>query len=205
MAFEVDQIYLSMTEHEQWSGRDTGVYHTANVYTVEGVLDEYGNPRLLSIGQLVMALCLQRAYLLEYGDVDPVTKKKRELGIIDYMQQIEDNSEQLEKMTNIENEILAGDVNMSSKTLVYKGETYTYYRFLADEIGVDDVPTGIVNKDSTALISAMESKMDEMNSLSQKTMIELQSKTNKRDQTYDMISNVLKSINTILTATSNNM
>ena len=70
---------------------------------------------------------------------------------------------------------------------------------------MDDFPSGKVSKDSTALISAMESKMDEKNSISQKTMIELQSLTNKRDQTYDMISNSLKSINTVLTATSNNM
>jgi len=192
MAFEVDQIYLSMTEHELWSGRDRGVYHTANVYTVEGVLDAEGNPRLLSIGQLVMALCLQRAASLETD-------------IIKKMNEIEGTSEQLECMTKIENDILAGEINMSSTTLVYKNETYTYYRFLAEVMEVDDVPTGNVNKDSTALISAMESKMDEKNSISQKTMIELQSQTNKRDQTYDMISNALKSINTILTATSNNM
>ena len=36
-------------------------------------------------------------------------------------------------------------------------------------------------------------------------MIELQSITNKRDQAYDMISNILKSFNTILTATVNNI
>ena len=47
--------------------------------------------------------------------------------------------------------------------------------------------------------------MDENNTFSQKTMIELQSQTNKRDQAYDMISNSLKSINTVLVDTANNM
>ena len=187
MAIGVDQIYLSMTSPE------TGEYLTANVYTVDGVCEADGvTPRLLSIGQLVMALCLKRAATLESD-------------IIKKMNSIETVSEQLELMTKIESDILAGDVNMSSKTVSYKGETYTYYRFLSDVMEIEDVPSGTVNKDSAALISAIESKMDENNSFSQKTMIELQSQTNKRDQTYDLISNALKSVNTVLTATSNNM
>ena len=187
MAIGVDQIYLSMTSPE------TGAYLTANVYTVDGVYEPDGvTPRLLSIGQLVMALCLKRAASLETD-------------IIQKMNEIESVSEQLELMTKIESDILAGDVNMGSKTVSYKGETYTYYRFLTEVMEMDSVPSGVVNKDSTALISAIESKMDENNSFSQKTMIELQSQTNKRDQTYDLISNALKSVNTVLTATSNNM
>ena len=187
MAFGVDQIVLSMTSH------DTGEYLTANVYTVDGVYEPDGvTPRLLSIGQLVMALCLQRAATLE----NDIVKK---------MNQIESVSEQLELMTKIENDILAGDVKMKSKTLVYKGTTYTYYAFLTEVMEVDNVPMGKANKDSTELITGIESKMDENNTLSQKTMIELQSQTNKRDQTYDMISNSLKSINTVLVGTVNNM
>ena len=163
MAIGVDQILLSMTSP------DTGEYLTANVYTVDGVYEPDGvTPRLLSIGQLVMALCLKRA-------------------------------------ASLETDILASDVNMSSKTLSYKGTTYTYYAFLTEIMEVDNVPTGKANKDSTELITGIESKMDENNTLSQKTMIELQSQTNKRDQTYDMISNSLKSINTVLVGTVNNM
>ncbi|MBR4675180.1 MAG: hypothetical protein IKP00_12005, partial [Victivallales bacterium] len=47
------------------------------------------------------------------------------------------------------------------------------------------------------LISDIESKMDSLNSFSQQKMIELQSETNKRDQAYDMITNILKSMNTV--------
>ena len=187
MAIGVDQIYLSMTSPE------TGEYLTANVYTVDGVYEPDGvTPRLLSIGQLVMALCLKRAASLETD-------------IIRKMNQIESVSEQLELMTKIENDILAGDVNMSSKTLSYKGRTYTYYAFLTEVMEVDNVPSGTANKNSTELITGIESKMDENNTLIQKTMIELQSQTNKRDQSYDMISNILKSLNTVLTGNVNNM
>ena len=47
--------------------------------------------------------------------------------------------------------------------------------------------------------------MDEKNTFSQQKMIELQSLTNKRDQSYDMISNVLKSLNTTIIGNINNM
>jgi hypothetical protein len=60
MAIGVDQIYLSMTNP------DTGGYLTGDVYTVDGVYEADGvTPRILSIGQLVMAICLQRAAELE--------------------------------------------------------------------------------------------------------------------------------------------
>ena len=187
MAIGVDGIVLSMKSPE------TGEYLTANVYTVDGVY-EPGTTELrrLSIGQLVMALCLKRAASLETD-------------IISKMNQIESVSEQLELMTKIETDILVSSIDMSSKTVSYQGTTYTYYWFLTEVMGIDDVPTGTASKDSTELLTNIESKMDENNSLSQKTMIELQSQTNKRDQTYDMISNSLKSINTVLVGTANNM
>ena len=67
-----------------------------------------------------------------------------------------------------------------------------------------DVPTGFADGSNTDLITLIESKMDEKNSFSQQKMIELQSLTNKRDQSYDMISNILKSLNTTMTGIVNN-
>ena len=62
-----------------------------------------------------------------------------------------------------------------------------------------------MNKDNANFINDLEQAMDARNSINQRTMIELQSATNKRDQSYDMISNILKSLNTVLTGTVNNM
>jgi hypothetical protein len=72
------------------------------------------------------------------------------------------------------------------------------------DMDADVVPTGNVNADSTDFLTALESKMDEKNTFSQQAMIELQSLTNKRDQAYDMVSNVLKSVNTVLVGIANN-
>ncbi len=55
------------------------------------------------------------------------------------------------------------------------------------------------------LITEIESKMDSLNSFSQQKMIELQSETNKRDQAYDMITNILKSLNTVQVGIANNI
>ena len=70
---------------------------------------------------------------------------------------------------------------------------------------IENVPRGTANADSTDLLTAIEAKMDAKNTFSQQTMIELQSLTAKRDQSYDMISNVLKSLSTVMTANVNNM
>ena len=211
MAIGVDQIYLSMTSPE------TGEYLTANVYTVDGVYDVNGELRLLSIGQLIMALCLQRAAELENGKFDPDTGDMIDKGIVGrrhpktgvyqngLMDDIEDTSEQLELMTKIETETLDGTVNLSNTYLTYKGVSYSYYRFLTEIVDMSDVPGGNVDPSSSDFLSSLESEMDSKNSFSQQTMIELQSKTNKRDQAYDMISNALKSLNTVMVGNANNM
>ena len=62
-----------------------------------------------------------------------------------------------------------------------------------------------VSTSTDQLITDIESKMDSLNSFSQEKMIELQSETNKRDQAYDMITNILKSMNTVQVGIVNNM
>ena len=55
------------------------------------------------------------------------------------------------------------------------------------------------------LITDIESKMDSLNSFSQQKMIELQSETNKRDQSYDLVTNIIKSLNTVEVGIVNNI
>ncbi|MBR0197323.1 MAG: hypothetical protein IJQ34_04250 [Kiritimatiellae bacterium] len=191
MAIGVDSFDLSMVSPE------TGRFLSANFYTVEGVTNVDGTLRELSIGQLVMAICLKRAAELETN-------------IIALMEEMNDTSAKLEKMTEIENVLLAYGVYMSDITkngVVYNGTNYTCCDFLVTIVGMSssDVPSGHVTADSTDFITALEAKMDEMNSFSQQKMIELQSLTNKRDQSYDMISNILKSLNTTMIGNVNNM
>ena len=168
---------------------------TANYYTVPGVTYPDGTPRALSIGQLVMALCLQRATELEAE-------------IIKIVEDLNRTSEDLERLTEIETAIVnATDSSVDLKNTKLKGTDISYYDFLTKsdyKIGLTGVPE-TANSSSSQLITDIEAKMDSHNSFSQQTMIDLQSQTAKRDQSYDMISNILKSLNTTLMTNVNNM
>ena len=96
MSFATQQIELSMCSPQ------TGLPLTANVYTIEGVTDD-GAPRLMSIGQLVMAICLQRASNLEDQ-------------IIGVMETINSNSLLLETLTSIEETLVAVGTTRSTQT-----------------------------------------------------------------------------------------
>ena len=168
---------------------------TANYYTVEGVTNPDGSPRALSIGQLVMALCLQRATELEAE-------------IIKIVEDLNKTSEDLERLTEIESAIVnATDSSVNLKTTKLTGTDILYYDFLTNSeygMGLKNVPE-TANSSSEQLITDIEAKMDSHNSFSQQTMIDLQSQTAKRDQSYDMISNILKSLHTTLMTNVNNM
>ena len=190
MAIGTVEFDLSMVSPE------SGEFLTARTYTVEGVENADGSLRQLSIGQLVMAICLNRA-------------SKLEADIIALMEEMSATSAQLAALTDIENDILDGGANMdniNTSHVTYDGQNYTFYDFLVNvmKFSASDVPTGFVDASNTDLITLIESKMDEKNSFSQQKMIELQSLTNKRDQSYDMISNILKSLNTTMTGIVNN-
>ena len=190
MAIGTVEFDLSMVSPQ------SGEFLTARAYTVEGVENADGSLRQLSIGQLVMAICLNRA-------------AKLEADIIALMEEMSATSAQLAALTDIENDILDGGANMdniNTSHVTYDGQDYTFYDFLVNVMGFSpsDVPTGFADGSNTDLITLIESKMDEKNSFSQQKMIELQSLTNKRDQSYDMISNILKSLNTTMTGIVNN-
>ncbi len=158
--FTVSQIDLTMKDPT------TDQLLTANVYTVPGV---NGN-QPISIGGLVMALCLARATELEKS-------------IIDIMKEMEETSADLEHLTSAEEKVIDGR---------------------SGAITPDE--WSVLNKYGiSANVSDIESTMDSLNSFSQQIMIELQSQTNKRDQAYDMVANILKSLNTTLVGTVNNL
>ena len=87
----------------------------------------------------------------------------------------------------------------------YKTDILNYVQTLGWQAsGISD-PDSYLPSSTDELITQIESKMDSLNSFSQQKMIELQSLTNKRDQSYDMISNILKSLNTTMVGNVNNM
>ena len=185
--------------------QDTGRYMTANVYTVDGVKDADGSLRQLSIGQLVMAICLQRA-------------SEMETSIISLMEKLNETSAQLADLTKIEQAVVdefaantsAHSYNLNNVSVSTATNAVTLLRELgiinANQTAVSTKAT-LANSEirDTDFITAIEAKMDEKNSFSQQNMIELQSLTNKRDQSYDLVSAMLKSLNTTISCHLNNM
>ena len=203
MGFTVDTFDLSLRNPE------TGLPLTANIYFVDGVKDATGAPRPLSIGQLVMALCLNRASTLEAN-------------VIALMEEMNQVSAELETMTEVEQAVVDYYADapsnraytLSDHTIKKGPHAGTNYKAYLESIDVIGSAIKWVRDDQIYssgdimygdFIANLEAKMDENNSFSQQKMIQLQSETSKRDQCYDMISNVLKSLNTVLVGNANNM
>ena len=201
MSFATEQIELSLCSPE------TGLPLTAHVYTLENVTEADGiTLRKMSIGQLVMALCLQRAADLEKQ-------------VVQLMDSINQNSTLLGGLSDVEQQLVAvsaGHNFTATNTFSCDGTTTTYYDFLKSTAGISDLPAldaDEVNGNKTAwtyntvqaVITLVENKMDSLNTVSQDTLIQLQSLTTKRDQTYDLVSNVLKSLHTVLAGNANNL
>ena len=208
MAFETEQVRLSMRSPE------TGDYLTATVYTVDGIEDIYGNPRQLSIGQLVMAICLQRATYLEDEIIKKMSAMNNSARMLELISDIE------AKMADLLAEDPTGNVFASFSSLGIEDET-PYREFAAEQgisytagnwvsfleaCGVEvvacktDIATGTTYVDAESAenqMGYMETKMDELNTMNQSDLIELQSLTNKRDQSYELITAMLKSFNTV--------
>lgn len=204
MAFEVDTIDLSLRSSE------SGKYLTANVYYVDGVKDATGELRPLSMGELVMAICLARASEMEQTIIDLMNKLSNTTAILEALTEIETavvdwaNEQTKEATYNLSAQKLSSDTAFPD---------VSYYSFLTNTAGVSVAGStlkiyGTASAGQMAysdFITNVESKMDENNSFSQQKMIELQSQTAKRDQAYDMISNILKSLNSVLVGNANNI
>ena len=192
MGITVSNLDLSMNMPPAEDG-SIGRYqaHTYNVTVTDA--DGVTTTALtnLSIGQLVMAICLERA----------VAKEKE---IIDTMNKLNNTSNELEGLTTIETAVLGADSTLDLSTTLPDPNAGVSYSSFLETVGIE-VPSDGVTKNSADFISQLEQAMDERNSINQRTMIDLQASTNKRDQSYDMISNILKSLNTVLTGTVNNM
>jgi len=188
------------------------------LYTVEGVTEVVNGVtqnRRLSMAELVMIICLARA-------------ADKEARVIELMRELSDKTAMLEYLTEIEQNIV-NDFSTNDHTagvsnpydLRYHfveigGYSKSYKDYLYYNAEVTDYSTCWVYSGTSLptpgqdityddLVAKIEAKMDSLNSFSQKTMIELQSETNKRDQSYDMITNILKSLNTVQVGIVNNI
>ena len=194
MTFTTDTIDLSLINVK------TGNPLTANVYNV--TFDD-GSGRVMSMGQLVMAICLERATAMESDVIDIMEEMAGTTLNIETLSDIESKLVEAAKTSStVPLQKITGDWTISvvdprtGKTVT---ERATNAQQVCTKLGIDQ--SGEVETQ----IEYLESKLDQLNTNSQEQMILLQSQTNKRDQSYEMISNVLKSLYTVLSGEANNL
>jgi len=202
-----------MTEFERVefdTGRlnNDGSVRTYAMYQIEGI------DRNLSIGELVMAICLDRATELERK-------------IIRKMEESARTTEKLENLTKVQTALVNaqadGVTSLSSSfdalnRLLPDDQKFSqpypdsnWMRYLSDSgqlgisISVDTGKSSYSYDELTEIITDISNAMDSLNSLGQEDMLELQSLTNKRDEAYNLCSNMLKSINSVLIGNANNI
>lgn len=197
--FTVSTINLSMNDPE------TGNPVTANVYKVDGIARE------LSISELVLAICLSRATDLERQIVGRMEVMGRTTVNIETLTEIQ--SQLVNLMLGKDPKERTSDIAINVKPtwydnsgkLVTTGPVTNYttlVKFLGDYAGVT------LGKEVTKIddvVASISTKIDSLNTTNQKDLISLQSDTNKRDQSYELITNMLKSIGTTLLGNANNL
>ncbi len=192
MDFTSSTIDLSLRNAE------TGRPLTASVYDV--TLDN-GTVRTMSVAQLVMAICLKRATEKEADVVAIMEDMARVTANIEVVSDIEARLLELDTGDTINSVTGNWVVVWADDDGTIHENTYTTAQAALNRMGISANTSLTVD----AIIDNIESKLDELNTMSQEQMIMLQSETNKRDQAYEMISNILKSLYTVLTGVSNNM
>ena len=191
---------------------DDGSVQQASMYHVEGI------DRMLSIGELVMAICLDRACELESRIIqrmDASAKTTRMLESISLIEQaiVLSQEDKEESATNVVgnttselNDLLAAR-GYDTLDVDVVGDNWAAY--LKNVVELDSTvsldKTSFSYKELSTLTTDMSSKMDSLNSVGQEELLELQSLTNKRDEAYNLISNVLKSLNSTLMGNANNI
>ena len=192
MNFTTDSINLSLRNAE------TGKALTANVYDV--TLDN-GVTRTMSVGQLVMAICLKRATEKEADVIGIMEQMARVTANIEAISDIEKKLLELEDGQNINSITGSWTISWTDDQGRAQESTFTSAQTALNRLDI----TANSSMTANAIIANIESKLDELNTMSQEQMIMLQSETNKRDQSYEMISNILKSLYTVMTGVANNV
>ena len=180
----------------------TGLANTARVYRVDGIARE------LSISELVMAICLNQG-------------AKLEAEIVGMMSKMDETTRRINDLSAVENLIVPFldegiDTSPAYQFKALGGippegcrqeDSWTQYvtdRGAAIDPSHMTKPT-FTRDDVQSSVTSIENQLDALNTNSQSDMIKLQSATNKRDQSYDLVTMMVKSIATTLNANSANM
>lgn len=202
--------HLNTTTYE-WAS--DALLHTLNATEAERLtadtlpLYSFGSATDLSMSQYVAAICITRASELEAESVS-------------LMETLSANTETLEILADIEAEMMEtvyveGTYYVKDFAVTVNGKTYqSWVEYLKQELDFQFTSQGylclpppsyydkgiipdqyyvyLLEDEYQNLISLLESGMDSLNSLSQDVMLDLQALLDKRDQSYALLTGVLR-------------
>lgn len=209
--FTVTTFDLSMTNPE------TGNPLVAKLYEVEGIA------RPLSIAELVMAICLGKATEIEEKIVARMETLSRMTVNLEALTEVQtaltslmvknDKHPALERISQLTSWNPSwgtkypfdlkldwyDDNGVRSTTPISSYDSLTEFLKTKAHVTIDPSMLYI-----SELVQTVSSRIDELNTTNQKEMIDLQADVSKRDNRYELITNMLKSIGTVnLNAVSN--
>lgn len=162
--------------------------NTSNYCASAGVTYAFNTVNGLSFGELLIAVCLERATVLEAVSIEA-------------MNQIESNSILLESYTTAAQMILANASPDTSFPLPigYQSKSgqsqFTLAQFLTLEVGLS-VPEGVWSwEQQMSLYGALKDLMEPLNTQSQEAFIDLQATLNARMQIMNLASSGTHSLN----------
>lgn len=204
----------------------TGLKNTATVYWVDGI------DRPLPLAQLVMAICFERAAKMEEEVVDlmntlaSTTKAIENLAWFEnVLVEFADKGIYRAGVTPEDSnpiwgcdwgKILKSEKDLPEGCMWRGGEDNKapfgrWTDWLVTKFGIKTYPAGFQKQQNYSIdevgkvLDSIETKLDSLNTTSQKDMIKLQSETTKRDQTYDLITAMVKSIGGVNSSISSSM
>lgn len=201
----------------------TGLKNTATVYWVDGI------DRPLPLAQLVMAICFERAAKMEEEVVKLMNTLATTTKAIEDLAWFENVLVEFSDKGIYRAGVTPGDSNpiwgcdwgkilKSEKDLpegcMWRGRNGDklgrWTEWLIEKCGIKELPVGTTQEnysidEVSKVLDSIETKLDSLNTTSQKDMIKLQSETTKRDQTYDLITAMVKSIGGVNSSISSSM
>ena len=183
---------------------ETGRLLTANVYTIEGLEGTF------SMGQLVFAICMAIG-------ID------REQALVDIMDEANVSTAKLKTLTDIQAALVdwfneagtndkfhlefGGDVVITYDGKYYGGSEWRNFLWNVCEMAYEQLPSTpqLTRTEVETLIDSISDTMDSLNAINNDQLIQMQSETAKRDQAFDLLSNILKSFTAELLGNANNM
>jgi len=176
-----------------------------NRYAPEGANDinlyAFGDTYGLTLGQLVMAVCIRQASVIEEQSVLKMNQLNASATFLDALAQA---AEYVMTHSSLDSTF---DLSKTGYVPKYVSTRTTYWEFIVYECGVnaDNVPHSVTKMDDkTRVFGYLDDFMDEAASDNEDQSIDLQSYLSRRDTAYNTSSSVVKKLGKTMDSVAKN-